>query len=344
MAINTALPLKSIMSQIFPATTDAIAKAAAILKDGGLVAFPTETVYGLGADATSDEAVLGIFAAKNRPAVNPLIVHVTDWQMVEDYAETNARAKLLAASFWPGPLSIILKRKKDTKLAQAVSAELDSVALRAPAHPVAQQLIAALGRPIAAPSANRSGSLSPTSPLHVEKSLGDAVPMILAGGKCTIGLESTVIDMSTDTPTVLRAGFILPETIADVLGEEVQTTYDTVTEGTNDAPLSPGQLLRHYAPDTPLRLQAVDVAEGEALLAFGSTRFMSLRGKAHVPEEDIFNLSKTGDLTEAAANLFAMLHEIDQKGYKGIAVMDIPETGLGIAVNDRLRRAARAQQ
>ncbi|TNE31264.1 MAG: threonylcarbamoyl-AMP synthase, partial [Alphaproteobacteria bacterium] len=218
------------MSRIFPATTDAIAKAAALLKDGAVVAFPTETVYGLGADAISEEAVLGIFAAKNRPAVNPLIVHVTDWKMAEDYAETNARAKLLAASFWPGPLSIILKRKKDAGLAQAVSAGLDTVALRAPAHPVAQQLIAALGRPVAAPSANRSGTLSPTSPLHVEKSLGDAVPMILAGGKCAIGLESTVIDMSGKTTTVLRAGFILPESIAAVLGEEVKTAYDHITE------------------------------------------------------------------------------------------------------------------
>ncbi|MBL1148011.1 MAG: threonylcarbamoyl-AMP synthase [Pseudomonadota bacterium] len=332
------------MSKIFPATKDAIEKAATLLKDGAVVAFPTETVYGLGADATSEEAVLGIFAAKNRPAVNPLIVHVTDWKMAEDYAETNARAKLLAASFWPGPLSIILKRKKDTKLAQAVSAGLDSVALRAPAHPVAQQLIAALGRPIAAPSANRSGTLSPTSPLHVEKSLGDAVPMILAGGKCAIGLESTVVDMTTETPTVLRAGFILPESITAVLGEEVQTAYEYVADENTAAPHSPGQLLRHYAPDTPLRLKAVDITEGEALLAFGSTRFMSLRDTGHVPEQDIFNLSKTGDLTEAAANLFAMLHEIDQKGYKGIAVMDIPATGLGIAVNDRLRRAARAQQ
>jgi len=331
------------MNRIFPATKDAIEKAVGILKDGGLVAFPTETVYGLGADATSDEAVLGIFAAKNRPAINPLIVHVTDWKMVETYAETDARAKLLAASFWPGPLSIILKRKAGAKLAQAVSAGLDTVALRAPAHPVAQQLIAALGRPIAAPSANRSGTLSPTSPLHVEKSLGDAVPMILAGGKCAIGLESTVIDMTADIPTVLRAGFILPETIADILGEDVHTGYEQVTDGKDNAPHSPGQLLRHYAPETPLRLKAIDVAEGEALLAFGRTQFMSLRSKGHVPENDIFNLSETGDLNETAANLFAMLHDIDQKGYKGIAVMDIPEIGLGIAVNDRLRRAARAQ-
>jgi len=331
------------MTKIFPATKAAIAEAAEILRNGGLVAFPTETVYGLGADAASEAAVARIFAAKGRPAVNPLIVHVTDWKMVEDYAQTNDRAKLLAASFWPGPLSIILKRKTDTKLAQSVSAGLDTVALRAPAHPVAQQLIAALDRPIAAPSANRSGTLSPTAPLHVEKSLGTAVDMILAGGKCAIGLESTVIDMTAEMPTVLRAGFILPETIADVLGEDVATAYDTVTEETG-APLSPGQLLRHYAPDTPLRLKAVDAQEGEALLAFGSVRFMGLRGKGHIPEKDIFNLSENGDLNEAAANLFAMLHEIDQKGYKGIAVMDIPAAGLGIAINDRLKRAARAQQ
>lgn len=331
------------MSRIFPASKDAIAKAAALLKDGAVVAFPTETVYGLGADATSEDAVLGIFAAKNRPAVNPLIVHVTDWKMAEQYAESNARAKLLAASFWPGPLSIILKRKKTAKLAETVSAGLDTVALRAPAHPVAQQLIAALGRPIAAPSANRSGTLSPTTPLHVEKSLGNAVPMILAGGKCAIGLESTVIDMTAEMPVVLRAGFILPETIAGVLGEDVKTAYETVTAETG-APLSPGQLLRHYAPDTPLRLKAVDVTAGEALLAFGSVRFMGLRGKGRIPEKDIFNLSENGDLNEAAANLFAMLHEIDQKGYKGIAVMDIPAAGLGIAINDRLKRAARAQQ
>jgi L-threonylcarbamoyladenylate synthase len=332
------------MTKISPATQAAIAEAVAILKEGGLVAFPTETVYGLGADATSEAAVARIFAAKGRPAVNPLIVHVTDWKMVADYAETDPRAKLLAASFWPGPLSIILKRKKNANLAQTVSAGLETVALRAPAHPVAQQLIAALGRPIAAPSANRSGTLSPTAPLHVEKSLGSAVDMILAGGKCAIGLESTVIDMTVEMPVVLRAGFILPETIADVLGEDVATAYESVTAETDAAQPSPGQLLRHYAPETPLRLKAVDVTEGEALLAFGSVRFMGLRGKGRIAEKDIFNLSENGDLNEAAANLFAMLHEIDQKGYKGIAVMDIPAAGLGIAVNDRLKRAARAQQ
>ncbi len=336
------------MTKIFPVTKDAIAQAAAILDGGGLVAFPTETVYGLGADAQSDAAVAGIFAAKGRPQNNPLIVHVTDWKMAERYAETddktNARAKLLAAHFWPGPLSLVLKRRKNCALSPQVSAGLDSVALRAPAHPAAQELIAALGRGIAAPSANISGSLSPTAPLHVEKSLGRAVDMILAGGRCAVGLESTVLDLCGDVPTVLRAGFILPEALADTLGEEVRTAYDFAEESGSGAVLSPGQLLRHYAPATPLRLQAVDVTEGEALLAFGSTRFMGLRGKGNVPKEDIFNLSENGDLAEAAANLFAMLHEADQKGYKGIAVMDIPRGGIGAAINDRLTRAARAQK
>lgn len=330
------------MSTIYPTSPDHIQKAAACLKDGGLVSFPTETVYGLGADATQDSAVQRIFAAKNRPDQNPLIVHVNDWKMARLYAEMDDRAKLLADYFWPGPLSLILNRKKDCALSPYVSGGLTTVALRAPDHDTAQQLITQLGRPIAAPSANRSGTLSPTTPQHVQNSLGDQVDMILAGGKCHIGLESTIVDMTRDVPAVLRAGFILPDAIADILDEDVDIAYDTTVE--TSRPHAPGQLLRHYAPETPLRLKAIDIEKGEGLLAFGPVRFMGVREHGAVPPEDIFQLSDSGDLTQAAANLFSLLHDMDHKGYKKIAVMDIPNKGLGVAINDRLTRAARAQK
>lgn len=330
------------MTEILNATDENIKKAADRMRAGQLVALPTETVYGLGADATNDEAVARIFAAKGRPKFNPVIVHVNDREEAAQYVDFTAQAATLAAAFWPGPLTLILPRKKDAKLSLLTSAGLPSQAVRAPSHPVARQLIKELGRPIAAPSANASGTLSPTTPQHVLQSLGDNAGLILAGGKAAVGLESTVVDMTGAVPSLLRHGAVTREDIEMALGIKINVETEAVT----DAPKSPGQLLRHYAPKTPLRLKAVDVAKGEALLAFGSTRFMGVKGGGGVntlPAGAVLNLSETGDLTVAAANLFSMLHQLDAGGFSGIAVMDVPETGLGLAINDRLRRAAGAQ-
>ncbi len=315
-----------------------IAEAAQLLRAGKLVAFPTETVYGLGANALDGAAVARIFAAKGRPQFNPLIVHVADMAAVEELVELNDMARVVAQNFWPAPLTMILPRRKDCAVNELCSAGLPTLAVRIPAHKVAQALLNAAGVPIAAPSANTSGQISPTTPLHVIESLGDKVDMILAGGACEVGLESTVLDLSGDTPVVLRPGGITAEQIAQILDCDVP--YDL---GDHGAPKSPGQLLKHYAPSVPVRLKAIDVEKGEALLSFGSDKFMGIRGGGaakDLPDTAHFNLSESGDLYEAAANLFAMLHALDRPEHKSIAVMNIPDTGLGIAINDRLRRAA----
>jgi len=299
-----------------------IDKAARIIRDGGLVAFPTETVYGLGADATNDAAIAAIFEAKARPRFNPLIIHFADVVGAKAGVDFNERADKLASAFWPGALTMVLKRKQGCPVSLLASAGLDTLAVRVPNHPLAHALIETAATPIAAPSANRSGQLSPTTAAHVEASLGDDACSILDGGPCTIGLESTVVDLSTDTPTLLRSGGITREDIEAVIGTL------NVSDGSEDAPRSPGMLQRHYAPMIPLRLNADKPEPGEALLAFGPS--VSARHP---------NLSRKGDLVEAAANLFAMLHMLDQPGFKGIAVMKIPETGLGVAINDRLKRA-----
>jgi L-threonylcarbamoyladenylate synthase len=329
------------VTEILEATAENIQKAAQHLKSGGLVALPTETVYGLGADATNDRAVAGIFAAKGRPAFNPVIVHFKNKNDAAEAVEFNDKAELMASLFWPGPLTMILPRKKDTNISLLCSAGLPTLAVRCPAHPVAQQLITALGRPIAAPSANKSGNLSPTTPQHVLHSLGENAGLILAGGKTAVGLESTVVDMTGPIPLLLRPGAVTLEDLQQHIGEvKVQL------EAVDGNPQSPGQLLKHYAPQTPLRLKAVDIKPGEALLAFGPVRFMGIQGGGSakdLPRAALLNLSESGDLNEAAANLFAMLHQLDTGGFKAIAVMDIPETGLGMAINDRLRRAAGAQ-
>ncbi len=327
--------------QVLEATDEAIGKAADRLRAGELVAFPTETVYGLGADACNDRAVTSIFEAKGRPSFNPVIVHYNDKSAAESAVVFNDKAELLASVFWPGPLTMILPRKKDSPLSLLTSAGLPSQGVRCPSHPVARALIAALGRPIAAPSANASGTLSPTTPQHVLQSLGENAGLILAGGKSAVGLESTVIDMTEDIPVLLRPGAITLEDLQRHLGKVA-----VQTEAVDAAPRSPGQLLKHYAPKTPLRLKAVDVKPGESLLAFGPLRFMGIAGGGHakdLPAGALLNLSETGDLHEAAAHLFAMLHRLDAGGFQGIAVMDIPMTGLGLAINDRLRRAAQAQ-
>ncbi|MGB8182242.1 MAG: L-threonylcarbamoyladenylate synthase [Stellaceae bacterium] len=304
-----------------------IDRAASLLRDGALIAFPTETVYGLGADATSDSAVAAIFAAKGRPTFNPLIVHVTDLAAAEKLADFDSRARDLARRFWPGPLTLVLKRSAACPISFLASAGLETVALRAPAHPLAQALLHAAGRPVAAPSANRSGHVSPTTADHVLDELNGRIAAVLDGGPCRVGIESTVIDLSEPTPALLRPGGVTREQLEVVLGRLADT-------GNSGAPRSPGMLERHYAPARPLRLVATTVTPDEALLAFGAP----LPGAAAT-----VNLSPTRDLTEAAANLFAALRKLDQPRFKAIAVMPIPETGLGAAINDRLRRAARGR-
>jgi len=301
--------------------------AARALRAGDLVAFPTETVYGLGADATNDDAVAAIFAAKNRPDFNPLIVHVPDAAHARALARFTPLAENLAEAFWPGALSLVLERKPDCPLSYLVSAGLDTVAIRVPAHPLAVELLRRADCPVAAPSANPSGAVSPTKAEHVVHSFtGRAAAgklTVLDGGPCTVGLESSVVDATGDQATLLRPGGIAAEEIEAVTGTLLHAGSD------DHAPKSPGMMSRHYAPETPVRLNAERAEGGEALLGFGDT-----------PEDTRYNLSPTGDLTEAAANLFAMLHAMDAEGYTGIAVMAVPEMGLGRAINDRLRRAA----
>lgn len=328
--------------ELVDTTDDGIARTAAHMRAGGLCALPTETVYGLGADATNDAAVARIFAAKGRPQINPIIVHyLTAREMQDDVVLTGAGAEL-ASVFWPGPLTLIVPRKENCRLSLLTSAGLPTQGVRCPDHPVARKVLTALGKPIAAPSANASGTMSPTTPQHVISSLGDAAEMVLAGGKARVGLESTVVDVTGARPVMLRPGAVTVDDIEQALGMKI----DVEIEAVNDAPKSPGQLLKHYAPNTPLRLRAVDVKKGEALLAFGSLKFMGVEGGGAARDLPMHlrpNLSESGDLTEAAANLFAMLHQLDQLGVTRIAVMDIPDVGLGMAINDRLKRAAGAQ-
>ncbi len=306
-----------------------IAQAARLILEGGLVAFPTETVYGLGGDATNERAVAAIFEAKGRPQFNPLISHVLDAGEARRLVRWNETADKLAAQFWPGPLTLVLPRAKDSPIALLATAGLDTVAVRAPAHALAQALIRAVGRPLAAPSANRSGAVSPTRAEHVAESLGDRVKMILDGGSCAVGLESTVLDLTAATPTLLRPGGVTREAIEAVIGPIALS--DAIPSG-NAARKSPGQLESHYAPARPVRLGAITIAADEGLLAFGR----DVPAGARVT----LNLSPGGELAEAAANLFAMLRALDRPDIGRIAVMPIPETGLGLAINDRLRRAA----
>ena len=306
------------------ATPAGIAEAARLIKAGDVVAFPTETVYGLGADATNDSAVARIFAVKGRPNFNPLIVHVADITAARALVRWTELADKLAAQFWPGALTLVLERANDCPLSLLVSAGLPSVAVRLPAHGIAAALITAAGRPIAAPSANASGAMSPTTAAHVAASLGDKVPLIVDGGPCKVGLESTVIDLTGDIPVLLRPGGIALEAIEAALGRSIPSALDD-----EDHPKSPGMLARHYAPRSQLRLDAVAAAPGETLLGFGPDA-----------PAGVANLSVIGNLEEAAANLFALLHRLDESASK-IAVMPIPETGLGRAINDRLRRAAK---
>ena len=323
--------------KIIAANQNAIEQAATILKEGGLIGMPTETVYGLAANALDGKAIARIFEAKGRPSFNPLITHFARARDIEPYAEMDERAKALAQKFWPGPLTMILKRKTNCPISDLVTAGLPTLAVRVPDHKAAQDLIRAAGFPLAAPSANPSGTLSPTSAAHVARTLGDKVDLVLAAGSSRIGLESTVIDLSTEQSIILRPGGITPEELEETLGHKLH-----IAEQSDDIK-SPGQLLKHYAPKTPLRLNAVDLNPDEALLAFGSTKFMGIKGggaATDLPEDMIRNLSETGDLHEAASNLFTMLHDMDAHNHRAIAVMSIPDIGVGIAINDRLKRAA----
>ncbi|MDR3519244.1 MAG: L-threonylcarbamoyladenylate synthase [Azospirillaceae bacterium] len=333
-ALSTPDPTPRFVTELLPASAATIARAAAALCAGHLVAFPTETVYGLGGDATSDSAVAAIFAAKQRPRFNPLILHLPDLEHAEKFGVFDERALRLAETFWPGPLTLVVRRPPATAGGAVVSllasAGLDTVAIRVPSHPVARALLKAAGRPIAAPSANRSGTISPTTPLHVRDSLGGRIPLILAAGKCPVGLESTIIDVSGEPgtpPRLLRPGGIAREQIEALIGPLLLPDLDP------DRPTAPGQLSSHYAPTLPVRLDALNAAADEALLAFGPDMFVRGGGER-------LNLSAGGDLEEAAANLFAMLRLLDQPHFRAIAVMPIPEQGLGLAINDRLRRAA----
>jgi L-threonylcarbamoyladenylate synthase len=312
-----------------PVTPEAIAQAASFLRSGRLVAFPTETVYGLGADATNARAVAAVYEAKGRPRFNPLIVHVPSMDAVSTLGHLTETGRKLAAAFWPGPLTLVLAKRADCPVADLATAGLDTIAVRIPAHPVGQALLREAGTPIAAPSANRSGHVSPTTAPHVAADLGDRVAMILDGGATPVGLESTVVDVTGDAPVILRLGGVTREDIARVLDCDVR-----VAGAENVTPSSPGMLARHYAPATKLRLNASDVRHGEALLACGND----------VPRHagPTINLSPSGDLVEAAANLFAALRTLDAAGATTIAVMPIPAHGLGEAINDRLRRAAAA--
>ncbi len=311
-----------------PENAATIGEATTILGDGGLVAFPTETFYGLGADARNNKAVAHIFAAKKRPQFNPLIVHVKDIAAAAHYANFDNRAKALAVRYWPGPLTLVLPRRGDSGLSLLVSAGLDTVALRVPAQACAQALLAAFDGPIAAPSANASGAVSSTRAEHVMQSLGGEPDLIIDDGPCSIGLESTVVDASGADLCVLRHGAVTLEELRTEFG----SVSDATAEETANAVKSPGMLSRHYATALPLRLDAVSAEPGEAYLAFGET----------VPPSvvKIKNLSPTGDLTEAAANLFDMLRALDSPEYAAIVVAPIPNEGLGRAINDRLRRAA----
>lgn len=317
-------------THIAPADAESIAAAAACLRAGGLVAIPTETVYGLAADATSDTAVAAIYAAKGRPVFNPLIAHVVDQASAEREAVFDDNAKKLARAFWPGPLTIVAPVSPTCRVSLLARAGLDSLALRAPAHPVARALIEAAGVPLAAPSANRSGRVSPTRAEHVVADLDGRIDWILDAGPTALGLESTILACLGGPPRLLRPGAIERERIEAELGFALASE---ASAGGGETPIAPGLLKSHYAPRATLRLAAREATREEAALDFGGALASSAAGIR-------LDLSPTGDLDEAAANLFAYLRALDAAGAPTIAVAPIPERGLGAAINDRLRRAA----
>jgi L-threonylcarbamoyladenylate synthase len=330
MTARTTAPL---VTRVSRADAAAVGDAVRCLKAGGLVAFPTETVYGLGADATNAHAIAWLYDAKGRPAFNPLISHVTDATAARVLARFDADAAKLAAAFWPGPLTLVLPKADGCPVADLATAGLDSIAVRVPHHDVAQKILAAFGRPIAAPSANRSGHVSPTTAAHVLADLRGRIELIVDGGATPVGVESTIV-ACLNKPMLLRPGGVPREAIENTLGHPLANS-PLEAAAADDVPLAPGMLASHYAPRTPLRLDARNVAAGESLLAFG----MALpEGAANATF--VLNLSERGDLIEAAANLFSHLRALDTSGATTIAVMPIRHGGLGDAINDRLKRAA----
>jgi L-threonylcarbamoyladenylate synthase len=320
-------------TKMLPAGPTAAAEAARCLLNGGLVAFPTETVYGLGADATQPEAIARLYQAKGRPSFNPLIAHVADLAAAERIARFNATARKLAEAFWPGPLTLVLPKTANCVVADLATAGLDTVAVRIPAHAVARDILRELGRPIVAPSANRSGHVSPTAAEHVASDLTGRIDLIVDGGPVPVGVESTIIGCF-DTPLLLRPGGVPRDAIECVLGHAVGRPPEE-PDVHSSQPLAPGMLASHYAPRTKVRLNVQRLAPGEALLAFGPDPISGSDAAAAA-----LNLSARGDLTEAAANLFSHLRALDAARATAIAVMSIPHDGLGEAINDRLRRAA----
>jgi L-threonylcarbamoyladenylate synthase len=315
-----------VATRLLKADRAAISAAARVLGGGGLVAFPTETVYGLGADATNGAAVARLYAAKGRPRFNPLIAHVASASAALSLARFSDDAKLLAGVFWPGPLTLVLPKAEGCPVSDLATAGLDSIAVRVPDHAIAIDLLKAFGKPVVAPSANRSGHVSPTTAQHVRADLEGRIDLIIDGGAASVGVESTIVSC-LGAPVLLRPGGVPREAIERVLGHalgEAQATPD-------EAPLAPGMLASHYAPKSPLRLNAVTIDPGEAVLGFGD---------APSGGATMLNLSRSGDLVEAAANLFSHLRTLDALGARGIAVMPIPNEGLGEAINDRLARAA----
>ena len=309
-------------AKLFQPNPSGVAEAAQLLRSGGLIAFPTETVYGLGADATNNLAVAAIFAAKGRPQFNPLIIHFATLEGLQKHVLWSETAQMIAQAFWPGPLTMVLKRCQNSSISMLASAGLDTLAVRLPAHPLAQNFLKTVKVPVAAPSANPSGKISPTTAHHVMAGLENKIAGIIDGEHCSVGIESTIIDLSGETPTILRYGGVTYEEITESLPHKID-----IDIGHSSSIKAPGQLSSHYAPRAQLRLNALQANANECLLGFGKMTC------------DL-NLSKSGDLVEAAGNLFKSLHELDRFSPKNIAVAPIPDTGLGRAINDRLKRAA----
>jgi L-threonylcarbamoyladenylate synthase len=339
--------MTGLVTRVARAGVGAVKDARSVLAAGGLVAFPTETVYGLGADATNDKAVAKLYAVKERPSFNPLIAHVVDLAAAQRLAVFNDSALQLARTFWPGPLTLVLPKTAHCPVGLLATAGLDTIAVRVPSHPVAQQILVAFGKPVVAPSANRSGKVSPTTAQHVLHDLRDRIELLINDGPAPLGIESTII-ACLDGAVLLRPGAIDRQAIEKVLGARLAAPAPhrrtraaagklaaRTAAAPAPAPLAPGMLASHYAPRTPLRMNAADVAPGEALLAFGADL---PPGAAHAAA--MLNLSERGDLVEAAANLFSHLRSLDTEAAKAIAVVPIPERGVGEAINDRLRHAA----
>lgn len=325
--VNVSGDSTSKHTRIRAADAAAIENAAAVLRAGGLAAFPTETVYGLGARADDPRAVAALYAAKGRPSFNPLIAHVRELEVAEQLGAFNATARKLAEKFWPGPLTLVLKSASNDAVCELARAGLSTVAIRMPSHPVARALLAAVEFAVVAPSANRSGHVSPTTAQHVADDLSGRIDLILDGGPSVGGIESTIVDCSGEMPRLLRSGGIAREGIEEITGSLAQAGKNEIS--------APGMMASHYAPNAKLRLDAKNVAPGEALLAFGA----SLPANAAQASKTL-NLSASGDLAEAAGNLYAYLRSLDASGAKAIAVAQIPGEGLGEAIRDRLSRAA----